>query len=212
MTSTRRSFLNGAVSLFSLAGTSLFLRRAAAADDPLSEAGVLRDPDIPAAGAPDGNITIVEFSDYQCSHCKTAHPHLVRAAQEDGKVRLVFKSWPIFGEQSVYAAQMVLAAREQNKYNEAHNALLAVKGSLTTERTQKALAEAGVDVQRAQVHLDANVKAIGAILKRNHDQAEAFGFPGTPAFIIGKYRVPYVLDLKAFKLVIADARKTFSGK
>ncbi len=206
---SRRRFLHGTLLLaaFTAAGP----RFAAAQDEP-AEAAVLRDPEIPAAGNAKGDITIVEFSDYQCPHCKTSHVHLERAAKEDGRIRLVFKSWPIFGEQSVYAAQMALAAREQNKYNEAHRALMLVKGQITPERTQKALADAGIDVARAQDYLNKNVKTIGAILKRNHDQAEAFGFQGTPAFIIGKFRVPYPLDLATFKLAIADARKSFSGK
>jgi len=211
-TPSRRGFLNGSLSLVALSGAAAFPRGAAAQGAEPTETEVLRDPDIPAAGNLKGDLTIVEFSDYQCPHCRTSHPHLERAAREDGKVRLVFKSWPILGEESIYPAQMALAARAQDKYNEAHRALIAIKGQPTPERTQKALAEAGIDVERAQAYLNENVKAIAAILKRNNDQAEAFGFQGTPAFIVGKYRVPYPLDLKAFKLVIADARKTFSGK
>lgn len=208
----RRHFLNGSLSLLALSGAWSFSHSLFAQETEPTEAEVLRDPDIPVAGNPQGDLTIVEFSDYQCPHCKTAHPHLERAAKEDGKIRLIFKSWPIFGEQSVYAAQMALAAREQNKYNEAHRALISVKGKLTPEQTQKSLADAGVNVDRAQDYLNKNVKTIGAILKRNHDQAEAFGFQGTPAFIIGKFRVPYPLDTEAFKLAIADARKSFRGK
>lgn len=212
MMNTRRALLNGSLALIAVSGMPLIARGARAEEAEPTEAEVLRDPDIPVAGNPKGDLTIVEFSDYQCPHCKTAHPELVKAAKQDGKVRLVFKSWPIFGEDSVYAAQMALAAREQKKYIEAHEALMAIKGKLTPERTQKALAEAGIDVARAQDYLNKNVKTIGAILKRNHDQAEAFGFQGTPAFIIGKFRVPYPLDLTTFKFAIADARKSFLGK
>jgi protein-disulfide isomerase len=72
--------------------------------------------------------------------------------------------------------------------------------------TDKALADAGIDVERAKAERVKNIQAIGAVLKRNHAQAEALGLQGTPGFIIGKFRVPGVLSLENFKLAIADAR------
>lgn len=209
---SRRRFLNASLALMAVSGAPGLWRAALAEEAEPVEAEVLRDPDIPAAGNLKGDVTVVEFSDYQCPHCRVAHPELLQAAKEDGKVRLVFKSWPVFGEQSVYAAQMALAAREQMKYIEAHEALMTVKGQITQERTRRALADAGIDVKRAQDYLNANVKSIGAILTRNHRQAEDFGFQGTPSFIIGKFRVPHPLDRETFKLAIADARKSFPGK
>ena len=69
------------------------------------------------------------------------------------------------------------------------------------------LAGAGIDVDRLNRDLDANAKAIDAILARNDDQATAFGFKGTPSFIVGKFRVPGALTMEEFGQVIADARK-----
>ena len=71
---------------------------------------VLRDPEVPSSGNPQGDITIVEYFDYQCPYCKKVAPELVRIANEDGKLRIVMKDWPIFGGVSQYAAKMVLAA------------------------------------------------------------------------------------------------------
>ena len=84
---------------------------AEADDDVLSRDSVWHDPDIPVLGNPDGNLTVVEYFDYQCPICKVVHPGLSRAIREDGKVRLVSRSWPIFGGASVYAARIALAAR-----------------------------------------------------------------------------------------------------
>jgi protein-disulfide isomerase len=78
---------------------------------------------------------------------------------------------------------------------------------LTEPRIGELLAGAGIDMDRLKADLASNAKAIDAILARNNDQAEAFGFRGTPAFIVGKYRVPGVLTMAQFEQVIADARK-----
>jgi len=167
---------------------------------------VLRDPDVPSIGNPQGDITIVEYFDYQCPYCKKVAPELVKLAREDGKLRIVMKDWPIFGGASQYAARMVLAAKYQNKYHEAHAALIGAGTKLSEDVVQKLLAEAGIDVDRATADMETQKASIEALLARNNEQAEAFGFQGTPAFIIGTFRVPGVLDAAGFKQAIADAR------
>jgi protein-disulfide isomerase len=69
----------------------------AAAGDILSREAVLRDPAIPDLGNAQGDVTIVEYFDYQCPYCKKTAPELAQVAKEDGKVRIVLKDWPIFG-------------------------------------------------------------------------------------------------------------------
>ncbi|MDP3693061.1 DsbA family protein [Bradyrhizobium sp.] len=167
---------------------------------------VLRDPDVPSFGNPGGDITIVEYFDYQCPYCKKVAPVLVKLAGEDPKLRIVMKDWPIFGGVSQYAAKMVLAAKYQKKYHEAHAALIGASTKLSESVVQKLLAEAGVDVDRATSDMETRKPEIEALLVRNNEQAEAFGFQGTPAFIIGTFRVPGVLDAAGFKQAIADAR------
>ena len=87
---------------------------------------------------------------------------------------------------------MALASKYQDKYIQAHEALIGVNSKLTEPRLHELLAGAGIDVDRATRDLAANAKAIDAILARNSDQATAFGFKGTPSFIVGKFRVPGV--------------------
>jgi len=178
----------------------------------LTEALVLRDPDIPVTGNPSGDITIVEYFDYNCSYCRKIAPELAQVVQDDGKVRLVLKDWPILGPVSVVASRMALACKYQDKYLQAHDALIGVASKLTEPRIRELLAGAGIDVDRAERDLAANAKAIDAILARNNDQATAFGFRGTPSFIIGKFRVPGVLTMPQFEQVIADARKAAANK
>jgi protein-disulfide isomerase len=176
-------------------------------DTVLTEALVLRDPDIPVAGNADGDITIVEYFDYQCPYCRKIEPELRQVVQDDGKIRLVSKDWPVLGPVSVIASRMALASKFQDKYIQAHEALIGVNSKLTEPRIRELLAGAGIDVDRATRDLAANAKAIDAILARNNDQATAFGFRGTPSFIVGKFRVPGVLTMAQFEQVIADARK-----
>ena len=172
-----------------------------------TEAAVLRDPDNPVFGNPDGDITIVEWFDFNCPYCRKIEPELRQVVQDDGKVRLVLKDWPILGPVSVAASRMALACKYQGKYDKAHDAMIGVSSKLTEPRIGELLAAAGVDVDRAKKDLADNAKAIDGMLARNNETAEGLGFRGTPSFIVGKFRVPGVLTMDQFEQVIADARK-----
>jgi len=181
-------------------------------DDVLTEALVLRDPEIPAAGNADGDISIVEWFDYNCPYCRKIAPEIQQVVQDDGKVRFVLKDWPILGEVSKFAARMALAAKYQDKFVQAHEALIGVSSRLTEPRVRELLAGAGINMERLNGDLTAKATEIDAILKRNNDQAEAFEFRGTPSFIVGKFRVPGVLTMAQFEQVIADARKAKASR
>ncbi|WP_342709215.1 DsbA family protein [Bradyrhizobium sp. B124] len=206
---TRRGALG-----FISAGIALLAARGARAEDDnvLTEEQVLRDPDIPVIGNPKGDITIVEWFDYNCPYCRKLAPELRQVVQDDGKVRLVLKDWPILGPVSKVAAQMALAAKYQDKFEAAHEAMISVNSRITEPRIAELLSGAGLDMDRLKKDLDANAKAIDAVLARNNEQAQAFGFNGTPSFIVGKYRVPGVLSIDQFEQVIADARKANMGR
>ena len=149
---------------------------------------------------------MVEYFDYQCPYCKKMAPELAQLVREDGNIRLVLKDWPIFGAISTSAAELALAAKYQNKYAEAHDALIGADLKLTETSISELLAKAGVDVDVAAKDLKAHQKSIDDLLARNDAQAQAFGFQGTPGFIVGTFRVPGVVEMKVFKQVIADAR------
>ena len=212
---TRRQTLGALGASALLLGLDIAPGSAAAQNDGekvLTEALVLRDPDIPVAGNPDGDITIVEYFDFNCPYCRKIAPELRQVVQDDGKVRLVFKDWPVLGEVSVLASRMALASKYQDKFIQAHEALIGVASKLTAPRVRELLAGAGIDLDRLDRDLAANAKAIDAIIARNGEQAEAFGFKGTPSFIIGKFRVPGVLTMAQFDQAIADARKAAKKK
>lgn len=183
----------------------------AGADKVLTREAVLRDADNPVLGNPDGDVTIVEYFDYQCPYCRKVAPALAQVMREDPKLRVVLKDWPILGAPSRYAARLVLAAKYQGKYQAAYEALIGRAGRLTEAGADEALAAAGVDLARAKADLDANKDRIDALLRRNDLQAQAFGFRGTPAFIVGTFRVPQALTAEQFKQAIADARALAKG-
>ena len=185
----------------------LSAQRAPAQGREPSEAAVLHDPDNPVFGNSDGDIAIVEWFDFNCPYCRKLEPELRQVVQDDGKVRLVLKDWPILGPVSVAAARIALACKYQDKYMQAHDALIGVSSRLTEPRIDEILKDAGIDLDRAKHDLVANGKAIDAMLARNNAQAEALGFRGTPSFIVGKFRVPGALTIAQFEQVIADARK-----
>ena len=172
----------------------------------VSKEMILNDPAAPTSGNPRGDVTIVTFLDYNCPFCKKAAPDLDRAVKEDGKIRLVYKDWPVIRPTSIDGATMALAAKYQDKYDIAHHALMAIPGAgISKEQMRKALQAAGIDMRRLDADIRAKSAEIDAIIQRNMAQADALGLSGTPTYLIGPFMTS-TLDYKGFKQVIADAR------
>jgi len=201
----RRAFLAFA---FALAFAPA-LARAAAPQINVEE--ILNDPAAPVGGDPKGDVTIVAFLDYNCPFCKKSTPGLAKAVKEDGHVRLVYKDWPILAPSSVDGARFALAAKYQDKYEEAHAAMMALKGRNTAQQMRKAVAGAGVDMARLDADLSAHGAEIMALIKRNNAEAESLGLQGTPVFLIGPFKVAAAVDYAEFKRVIGQARARQKG-
>jgi protein-disulfide isomerase len=156
-------------------------------------------------GNPKGNVTLVEFFDYNCGYCKAMFPALMDTVKADGNVKLVVKEFPILGQPSVTASKAALAARKQNKYSEMHLALMNHKGALTDDGVIQIAKDAGLDVARLQK--DMADPAIAAVLNKNHDLAQDLDIQGTPALIIGETLVPGAIDKARMAELIKTARK-----
>ncbi len=181
-------------------------RSAYAANADVTKEMILNDPAAPVAGNPKGDLTIIAFLDYNCPYCKKCEPDLDRVVKEDGKIRLVYKDWPVIWPTSINAAKMVLAARYQGKYDIAHHALMSIPGSrVEPDQMRQALQKAGVDMQRLDADMKSKASDIDALIKRNMAQADALGLQGTPTFLVGPFMTS-TLDYKGFKQVVADAR------
>ncbi|PTE22322.1 disulfide bond formation protein DsbA [Cereibacter changlensis JA139] len=196
---TRRSLIAASASLV-LAPLAL---RAQGYPDP---GEVLNDPDAPVLGNPQGDVTIVEYFDYQCPYCKRGHPALTEEVAQDGNIRLILKDWPIFGTASVHATRLVLGAQKQGAYAAGLEALMATEGRLSEAQVDRLLTGAGVDLAAAGAAYEAESARWDALLQRNDAQASAFGFMGTPAYIIGMTMFPGAIDRDTLREAIRAAR------
>jgi protein-disulfide isomerase len=169
-----------------------------------NRAKLMSDPESPIVGNPNGDVTIVEFSDYQCPYCKRAHSAVKAVLAADSKVKLVFKDLPILGEPSRIAALAALAARAQNKHLALHDALMESNGKLDRNRIMEIAGSVGLDVARLQKDMDD--PKLKDIIERNMALASALGVRGTPAFVIGNQFVPGAVDADTLKRMISDAR------
>jgi protein-disulfide isomerase len=164
------------------------------------------DPTSPTAGNPNGDVTIVEFFDYNCPYCKAIEPSLEELRKEDPKIRFVYKEFPILGPPSIVAAQYALAAQKQGKYSMFHNAMMATKGHIDNASVILEVArQAGVDLDRAKE--DIKGPEFAAIIRRNYELAQALQIEGTPGIVIGKQIADGAANMEALRRMIATARQ-----
>ncbi len=166
---------------------------------------LFNDPASPVGGNPQGDVTVVEFFDYQCPYCKRVLPSIQALLAEDGNLRYVFKEFPILGKASVFAARAALAAQRQGKYLEFHMAVMPAKGKLTEAKVMRLAKTAGLDVDR--LRRDMADGTIDDSIRRNLELASALNVNGTPAFVIGDTVVPGAVDIDTLRSLIARERQ-----
>jgi protein-disulfide isomerase len=163
------------------------------------------DPTDPIAGNPDGDVTLVEFFDYNCPYCKKARRTLFQILDEDKGVKLVLKEFPILSSDSMLAARAALAARIQGKYIEFHNAMFESKGRLNADKVFAVAGRIGLDIEK--LRRDMETPEIGAAIRRNLALARSLDIRGTPAIFIGEHMIPGAPDIKDLKQIIANQRQ-----
>lgn len=166
---------------------------------------LINDPDSPVMGNPKGDVTVVEFFDYQCPYCKKMTAPLNDAMAKDGKLRVVFKEWPVLGPESLIAAKASLASQKQGKYKEFHNALMDTKGRLNESMIMSIAEKTGLDTKRLKKDMEA--PDVQEELKQNQALAAALQLEGTPAFVIGSQMAPGAINADTLKEMIDAARK-----
>ncbi|MBO0903384.1 DsbA family protein [Jiella sonneratiae] len=203
----RRGFLVGATAAFGAAAIGA-AKAAGMPPDPTPQE-VFGDPGAPVLGNPRGDVNLVEYFDFQCPYCKKIYPDVGRLVREDGNVRYLLKDWPIFGDESVYASQLTLAA---GKYRpQALDALMKTRGRLTTKMIDDTLVGAGFKIAVLKENYRRDKAAIDGLLSRNYAQADGFGFSGTPAFVAGTVLFPGVPRMEDVKAALAKARARNHG-
>ncbi len=181
-------------------------RQTAAAATVLSENRdrLENDPNAPVLGNPNGDVTVVEFFDYNCPYCRRVKPHIEALLEADPNVRLVYREWPILGDGSVFAARAALAAREQGLYEEFHWALMEMAGRAEEASVMQMAEKIGLDV--AQLQRDMKSPEIDAHIKASMELSRALGFNGTPSFVIGDALVPGIIEADQMILLAREAR------
>lgn len=187
---------------------------------PSQAKALFHDAMSPVLGNPKGDVTIVEFFDYQCSHCKNVSPIVGQVMKSDPQVRVIYKNLPIFGANSVLAAKAGLAAQKQGKFTAMHEALMKAENPLTSDIVFKIAKEQGLDVTALQKEIAS--PALEQATKANYQLAEALGVSFTPAFIIASrvdapnskdiniIFVPGGANQKTLEKLIATVRKDAS--
>jgi protein-disulfide isomerase len=161
------------------------------------------------AGNAAGDITLVEFFDYNCGYCKRALSDMLNLMKEDPKLRVVLKEFPVLGPGSVEAAQVAVAVRMQDptgkKYLEFHQKLLGGRGQADRAHALAVAKEIGLDM--ARIEKDMAGDEAKATLEENMHIAEALGLNGTPSYVIGTEVVVGAVGLAALKEKVGTARQ-----
>lgn len=161
--------------------------------------------DLPFAGNPEGDVTIVEFFDYNCGYCKKAFEDVTKILAEDPNVKVVFIDMPILSEQSRIMSKLGMAAQSQGKYFEAHKALMEYRGTQSEENFLNAMKDAGIDIEKVKAEKDS--PEIDAALNRYVKIANDLNIRGTPGFIVGDTLMPGYVGHEAMKKEIDAARQ-----
>jgi protein-disulfide isomerase len=156
------------------------------------------------AGNPKGSVTMVEFFDYNCAWCKKGVPEVLRLLDTDKDLRLVLKEFPIFGEDSEYAARAALASQAQGRYWPFHLAMLRHEGKLTKGMVDEIAAAQGLDMAKLKADMDAPV--IAETITRNQALAHALAINGTPAFVVDTKVIPGYLPHDGLFAAVKEVR------
>ena len=165
---------------------------------------LFNDPMTPISGNKDGDVSIVEFFDYQCGFCKRTMASVLEVMKEDPQVRVVWKELPILGPASEFAARAAMASKRQGKYLEFHTAVMGSRGQLTPKKIFEKAKRVGLDIEKLK--RDMADPAISQYLSETLRLAQELGINGTPGFVIGNKLVPGALDKNRIKELIALAR------
>jgi len=166
------------------------------------------DKTSPVAGNPKGDITVVEFFDYNCGYCKRVTPTIKAVMEKDPNLRVVYKEFAILGPQSITAARAALAAQKQGKYKEFHEGLMMGQSD---ENSIAALTNLlGMDYSK--LRKDMADPKIQQVLQKNYQLATTLGINGTPAFVIGERLVPGAIGEAALTQIIKEERARLKSK
>ncbi len=171
-----------------------------------SRAELEQDPATPVVGNLDGDVTVVEFFDYNCGYCKQVFPAVRDLVESDGNIRYVLKELPILGPSSVTATRASLAVWNHypEKYFDFHGALILSRGALSDARILKIAEDMGLD--RRVIEQGMADETVDQAIEDTRQLAARLNLRGTPAFVIGDRLIPGAVDADALRELISEAR------
>ncbi|TYB81803.1 DsbA family protein [Maritimibacter fusiformis] len=159
-------------------------------------------------GNPEGDITFVEFFDYKCGYCKKAHPEVQALLAADGNIRIIYKEFPILGEESLMASRFAIATQivaGEEAYAMLHDALYEMRGNVTEQSLTSLATELGLD---AKAILDGlSDPRVDEIIAENHALAQRMAISGTPTFVMGDQMVRGYVPLSGMEQIVKELRE-----
>lgn len=165
---------------------------------------------LPTAGNPDGDVTVIEFFDYNCGYCKKALKDVMTLIDEDKNLKFIFVDMPILGPTSLLAAKWALASKKQNAYMEYHIALMESYGMINEDKLESIAEKVGLDVE--QLRKDAESEEIAKLVAEKSQKAAQMGISGTPAFIINDQLFGGYIGLDRMREAVAEAREEMKSE
>ncbi|CAM3427993.1 DsbA family protein [Paracoccus nototheniae] len=205
---TRRTLLAASAAAATLAALPA-MAQAPARSNPMPEElrrALERDPTAPVLGNPDGNITLTEFFDYNCPHCRTMLPLIQQLVSSDPQLRVVYREWPVFGPGSEFAARASLATLPMGRYWQMHAGLLSMQGRAEEATVMRIAREVGLDEAALREGMLAD--PVERHITNSHLLADHMGLMGTPSFLCGDEATFGAMTLAELRELVARGRQT----
>lgn len=156
-------------------------------------------------GNPNGDVTLVEFFDYNCGYCRNALPDLATLLAEDGDLKVILKEFPILSNESIDAARVaVLVGQQDVDYWPFHEALFSSRGKV--DKTVALAAAADLGLSQVDLELRMGGSDVTKTIQNSYEIAQALGISGTPTYIIGNEIIPGAIGVDELRKRIANMR------
>jgi protein-disulfide isomerase len=146
---------------------------------------LFNDPNSYVGGNPDGDITIVEFTDYRCTYCRKAFSEIEELMKADGNIRFVVKEYPILGEASVISARFAVAVLQlfgNDAYKAAHDGLITLRGDPDAATLTRLANDIGLDAEAVLARMMS--PEVTSVIAANQDLGNRMRVSGTPTFVV----------------------------
>lgn len=168
---------------------------------------IFKGADDAVYGNPDGDIVMVEFTDYRCGYCKKAFPDVKALLEKDGNIKLIVKEFPILGEASVLASRFAIATKivaGDEAYMAFHDALMQARGDVSEGSLRRLAKELGLDADPIVAEMDSD--AVTTIIAKNHQLAAELQISGTPTFVMGDQMLRGYVPYDAMVEIVSEMR------